>query len=123
MIILDTSVWIAFFKKQPAVFQQARTLIEDGEVLAIECVFGELLQGARNRREGDTILAFWNHLAKFDEQGIWIEAGKYSGENRLLSKGVGLIDAVLIVSALRMKAKIWTFDRKLLAVLGSEIVF
>ena len=57
------------------------------------------------------------------DTSVWIEAGRYSGEHKLVSKGVGLIDAVIIIAATRSNAKVWTLDRKLLRVLQEEIVF
>jgi predicted nucleic acid-binding protein len=123
MIIFDTSVWIAFFKKQPDVFETARVIMEDGEALGLECVFGELLQGAKNARERDLILSYWDYLPRPDLENVWIEAGRYSGEHKLVSKGVGLIDAVIIIAATWSNAKVWTLDRKLLRVLQEEMVF
>lgn len=34
MTILDTSIWIAFLRKQAGVFEQARRILEDKEALA-----------------------------------------------------------------------------------------
>jgi predicted nucleic acid-binding protein len=113
MIIADTSVWIEFLKGREPVSGQLRVLLAGREVLAVECVFGELLQGAKNDREQEVIEAYWRHLPKADGQGIWIEAGRFSGERNLYSKGIGLIDCVLIVTSLRTGARLWTLDKKL----------
>ena len=123
MIILDTSVWIAFFKKQTDVFEAARVVLEDGEALGLECVFGELLQGAKNARERNLILSYWDNLPRANFENVWIEAGRYYGEHKLVRKGVGLIDAVIIISATWSNAKVWTLDLKLLRVLQEEMVF
>ena len=113
MIIADTSVWIEFLKGRDPVSGQLRVLLEGRQVLAVECVFGELLQGAKTAREQEVIEAYWRHLPRADGQGIWIEAGKFSGERNLHSKGIGLIDCVLIVTSLRTGARLWTLDKKL----------
>jgi len=39
-------------------------LSENREVLAVECIFGELLQGAKNKQEKEIILDFWKYLPK-----------------------------------------------------------
>ena len=101
----------------------AHVLLEDGKALGLECVFGELLQGAKNARERDLILSYWDYLPRANLENVWIEAGRYSGEHKLVSKGVGLIDAVIIIAATRSNAKVWTLDTKLLSVLQEEIVF
>ena len=121
MIILDTSVWIDFFKKRAEIFTLVKKLLETEEVYALECVFGELLQGAKNDRERELIISYWKHLPKMDESGIWIDAGKYAGENKLPSKGFGLIDAAIIMAAIRSKSKVYTLDKKLIEVLDKDI--
>ncbi len=123
MIILDTSVWIEFFKKEAEIFTTVKKLLEAGEVYALECIFGELLQGAKNDIEMDLIISYWKYLPRIDEKEIWIEAEKYSGENKLASKGVGLIDAVIIMAAIRSKSKVWTLDKKLRKILNQEIIY
>ena len=64
MIILDTSVWIEFLKCNQQYFPKIRKLLESGEILAVECVFGELLQGVKNKKEEETVLKYWEHLPK-----------------------------------------------------------
>ena len=113
MIIVDTSVWVEFLKKKEAFFARMTSLLEDGEILAVECIFGELLQGARNGRERKLIEAYWDNIPKIDEKGLWVEAGQYSGRDKLLSKGVGLIDAAIITAARKTSSQIWTLDKRL----------
>ena len=40
-------------------------------------------------------------------------AGEYSYKNKLIQKGVGLIDAVICMSAIINNGKIWTNDKKI----------
>jgi len=62
MILVDTSVWIKFLKRDEKVFIIMREKLENKEILAAECIFGELLQGAKNKREQRIITSFWEHL-------------------------------------------------------------
>ena len=62
MIILDTSIWIEFFRKKSDIFPTVEKLLETEEVYALECIFGELLQGAKNDRERDLIISYWKYL-------------------------------------------------------------
>jgi predicted nucleic acid-binding protein len=57
------------------------------------------------------------------DTSVWIEAGNYSSENKLFSKGIGLIDCAIIVSARKHHAKIWSLDKKLNDILGEEEKF
>ena len=120
MIIVDTSVWIEFLRKNDKIFLHLEEKIQNREAYAIEPVFGELLQGARGQRENDIIKLYWNYLPKVEEKNIWIEAGIYSSTHKLISKGVGLIDSIIIILAKKTQSKIWTLDKKLKAVLSSN---
>ena len=81
MIILDTSVWIEFLKNNPEYFSKVKYLLENQQVLAIECIFGELLQGAKNKREIEIISLYCENLPKIKIENGWIQAGIYSSVN------------------------------------------
>jgi len=123
MIILDTSIWIEFLKGNLYYFTIVRQLLENQEVMVVECIFGELLQGAKNNEESEIIKKYWESLPKIKHEGLWIEAGEYSYENNLISKGVGLIDAAIIIAAQRVNARIWTLDKRLHSILGNDIQY
>ncbi len=64
-------------------------------------------------RERRIIRGYWDNLPKIDDAGLWLAAGEYAGRQRLLLKGVGLIDALILVAARAANAAVWTRDRKL----------
>ena len=72
MILVDTSVWIEFFKGNDPVFSHLKKCVEKQDACAAECVFGELLQGALNKRERTIISGYWSSLPKLDESGIFV---------------------------------------------------
>jgi len=121
MIILDTSVWIEYLRNNPVFFPEVSKLLESGEVLAVECVFGELLQGVKNKAEREIILNFWTYLSKENYENIIIQAGEYSSKNKLPDHGIGLIDAVILLYGIKSKAKIWTLDKKFLKIIPEEL--
>ena len=120
MIILDTSVWIEHFRNNPAYFPKVSKLLEIREVLAVECVFGELLQGVKNKREKEIILDFWKYLPKEKYENIIIQAGEYSAKYNLLSGGVGLTDAIILMHGINSHSRIWTLDARFLKILPEE---
>ncbi|GHV05631.1 twitching motility protein PilT [Campylobacterota bacterium] len=119
MIVLDTSVWIEYLRSNESYFARVSKLLEMGEVLAIDCVFGELLQGAKSKREQTIIKSYYAYLPKSDRCDF-VEAGLYANENRLIDKGVGLIDTAILLTAIKHNAQLWTLDKKLLSVLPPE---
>jgi len=123
MIILDTSLWIEFFKNNQAYYPTIKNLLENQKILALECIFAELLQGAKNKREIEIISLYWHNLPKYIKSNDWIEAGIYSSQHKLYSKGIGLIDCVIIISARNANARIWSLDKKLNSVLKKEELF
>jgi predicted nucleic acid-binding protein len=123
MIVIDTSVWIEFLKQNPLYVPTITVLLENREVLAVEFIFGELLQGVKNKREKRIITDYWKSLPKCSQENVWIEAGNYSSENKLFSKGIGLIDCAIIVSARKHQAKIWSLDKKLNNILEEDEKF
>jgi predicted nucleic acid-binding protein len=51
MILVDTSIWIKFFRGNEPYFTKLKKIIESSDVLAQGVVFGELLQGCKNKTE------------------------------------------------------------------------
>lgn len=117
MIVVDTSIWIEFFKKHSLIFPQLKVRLDRGEIVAVEPVFGELMQGAKNKRERTIISNYWFHLPKFTMDGIFFKAGEFSGNKRWLDKGVGLIDSAILIYAKERECRVWTLDKKLLSIL------
>jgi predicted nucleic acid-binding protein len=120
MIVLDTSIWIEFLKRNPAYFSAVRSLLENQQIYGLEFVFGELLQGCRDIKENNIIIEYWENIPHIINDGIWLEAGLLSSGNRLLSKGIGLIDCAIIISARKAGAQLWTLDKKLDSALKKE---
>ena len=120
MIILDTSIWIEFLKQNQKFSKVVQELLEDRKILAVECIFAELLQGSRNNQEREIIINYWKNLPKVINENLWIDAGIYSSEKKLFSKGIGLIDCVIIQSTKKNNAKLWSLDKKLNSMLRKD---
>jgi predicted nucleic acid-binding protein len=121
MIILDTSVWIEHLKNNQDFFPKTSKLLESREILAVECIFGELLQGVKTEAEREIIINFWTYLPKEYYENIIIQAGEYSAKNKLLDHGVGLVDAIILMHGIKSNSKIWTLDNKFLKVVPEEL--
>jgi predicted nucleic acid-binding protein len=123
MIILDTSVWIEHLRNNQTFFPKISKLLESREILAVECIFGELLQGVKNQSEKEVIISFWTYLPKEYYENIIIQAGEYSAKNKLLDHGVGLIDAIILMHGIKSNSKIWTLDNKFLKIIPEELKY
>ncbi|EMJ48270.1 PIN domain-containing protein [Leptospira santarosai] len=123
MVFVDTSIWIEFFKRNEPYFSELRDLLESSEVIAYEVIFGELLQGCKSKSEVLFILEYWKNLNVLDSKDSFLEASRFSYEQKLKDKGVGLIDAVIINEATKNNVKLWTLDKKILKVLNSKDIY
>ena len=123
MIILDTSIWIEHLRNNQNYFSIIKKLLENREVLAVECIFGELLQGSKKKSEREIIMGFWTYLPKIHYENMIIQAGEYSSKNKLLDFGVGLIDATILTYGIKTNSQIWTLDKKFLRIIPEKMQY
>jgi len=108
MILVDTSIWIDFFRQGNTELEH---LLSETLVLCHPFVIGELACGNLNKRS--EVLSLMNDLpaaifASHQEVLTLIE------RRELMARGIGFIDAHLIASTvLTPSARIWTRDRRL----------
>ena len=122
-IILDTSIWIEYFKGKAEYFDICQQLLEKAEIRTLEIIFAELLQGALNKREVDAIKAYYELIPKIEIGNLFILAGEFSKDEKLLNKGIGLIDSCIINATIRSNSKLWTLDKKIKAYLTDDFLF
>lgn len=121
-VVVDTSIWIEFFKGNEAVRSTFLKLQDESAALAVDIVFAELLQGALNNREVTLIKSYFELMPNPNTTGIIIKAGEYSQRHKLFNYGIGLIDAIIIVTSLENNSLIWTLDKKILNYLNQQSI-
>ncbi len=114
MILADTSIWISYLKNNDAdlngVFD---AYLKKNDMFTVSAVFGELLQGAKNRRDREMIQGFWENVPKVNEEMLFIKAGLNSNKYKLLTQGVGLVDSYILAACIKNNLVLWTLDKKL----------
>ncbi len=115
MVLVDTSVWVAFFRGSRAPPLQA--LLEAGEAQVHPWVLGELALGQLGRKRA-AILDDLRRLPPVavvsdDEVLAMIEARSLGG------RGVGWVDSQLLAAAMVAGSALWTLDRRLAGVASS----
>ena len=98
-VLVDTSVWIEFLKGNQDFYQPLVDIMEQGEIYTVELIFAELLQGVKNNRERTLIINFYQQMRVLDYPRMIVNSGEFAGSNKLLDRGIGLIDAVIIYAA------------------------
>jgi len=122
-IIFDTSIWIEYLKGKSEYFDNCQLLLERGQVKTVEVIFAELLQGALNKREIELIKDYYKLVPKLEIDDLFILAGEFSCKEKLLSKGIGLIDSFIITATIKSNSKLWTLDKKIKSFLDPSYLF
>jgi len=111
LILVDTSVWIDHFKSAIAALAEA---LESEDVLVHPFIIGELACGEIRRRSEvlDLLGTLPSSVVATDEEVL-----HFIENHRLMSKGIGYIDAHLLASVtLTDAARLWTRDKRLGAI-------
>jgi predicted nucleic acid-binding protein len=107
MVLVDTSVWVKHLRDGDIVLEG---LLDDGHVMCHPFIVGELACGTlKNRAE---ILALLQALpmATVAEHG---EVLHFIEDNRLMGKGLGIVDMHLLASAVLSGIQLLTIDTRL----------
>ncbi len=108
MILVDASVWIDHFRRADPLLDD---LLQRELVVSHHFVLGELALG--NFRNRSKVLAELDELARSlpaDED----EVRGFIEHHRLFGRGLGYVDAHLLVSvSITPSCKLWTRDRRL----------
>ena len=114
MILIDTSVWIEFFKQKEDFVHEIQAALRGHKVVTVEPVFSELLYGVRNSRERKIVEAYWKVLPRIEyTANSMIQAALFANSKDYQKLGIGLMDAIIIRSALDGNHLIWTLDERI----------
>lgn len=123
MVIVDTSVWIEYFRDPDSVHGDAvERLINSGEVAIVGVVHAELLQGARTEQEARDLeydLAAFAFLET--KQDTWRRAGRLLFELRRRGVTLPVTDAIIAAAALQAKHEVYTLDEHFQRVPGLRL--
>lgn len=110
-ILVDSSVWVEYFRRQESVFEHINFLVEQKRAATIELVLAELIQGAITRKEIDIIRDLADAIPILPEkQDTWEKAAILSFEMRRKGVTVGLTDCYIAVLSKSHQAKLFSFD-------------
>lgn len=112
-VLFDTSIWIEYFKANPAYFSNCQSLLDRRSVWTLDIIFGELVQGAKGKRELEILDIFYQNTPKIKDPNLEYHAGLFSQKYQLLNQGIGLIDSVIILACLENGLQLWSLDKKI----------
>ena len=111
-ILLDTSVWIEYFKdKSSGLSKRVDDILSRHEVYVPKVVIAELIQGSKSEREVSIIEDFVDAFNIIDQrEDTWIKAGKLSFNLKKKGKNVNLADCYIAVIAQEHGCHILSLD-------------
>ena len=112
MVIVDTSVWIEYFKggQEPA-RAALRDLIRAEQAALVGVVLAELLQGCRTPKEVDTILSKLAGLRFLETNfSTWKRTGELSASLRRKGITLPLSDLIIAALAFEHRCEVYALD-------------
>lgn len=110
-ILIDTSVWIEFFRRHEPYHSIVAKLIDDDQAVCCGLILAELMRGANSDKEL-AVLDDFPHVFVFipETPELWASAGKLSGRLRRKGVTIGLSDCFIATAAASAKVQVATLD-------------
>ena len=112
-ILIDTSVWIDYFKKRDSsIGDVVDAVLIKKDVYIPKVVIAELIQGVKSEKEIAVIEEFLDAFYIIDNKGdTWIKAGKFSFSMKRQGKTINLTDCYIAIMALDNDCEIFSLDK------------
>jgi predicted nucleic acid-binding protein len=110
-VLIDTSVWIEFFRQREPYHGIVTKLIDDEQVVCCGIIIAELMQGAKSDKELvvlDDFIKVFSFISETPE--LWAAAGKLSGKLRRKGITIGLSECFIATAAASVKVQVATLD-------------
>ena len=122
-VVVDTSQWVQYFRVAGSPeAAEVRRLLAAGEVAMVGIVFIELLGGARDQRQFDTLEEELQALPFLDvEKQTWKRAGLLLAELKRQGVTIPLPNAMIAAQALEHGLPVFTRDEHFLQIPGLEL--
>jgi predicted nucleic acid-binding protein len=112
-ILIDTSVWIEYFKNKSAgLSKKVDQILSKHEVYVPKVVIAELIQRSKSEREISTIEDFVDAFNIIDQkEDTWIKSGKLCFTLKRRGKAINLTDCYIATIAKEYECQILTLDK------------
>ncbi len=112
-ILVDTSVWIDYFKGQNGyIVNLMDAILTKNSIYVPKVVIAELMQGCKSEKEISVVEEFLDAFYIIDNsEDTWMKAGKLSFSMKKQGKTVNLIDCYISVIASENDCAVFTLDK------------
>ena len=111
-ILIDTSVWIKYFRdKSAGLSKKVDEILSRHEVYVPKIVIAELIQGSKSEREISVIEDFVDAFNIIDQkEDTWVKTGRLSYNLKKKGKTINLTDCYIAVIAQEYDCCIFSLD-------------
>lgn len=111
-VLIDTSVWIRYFKNADYHFtERVDEVLNVSDVYVPRVVIAELIQGARTEKEVSVVEEFVEAFTIIDQtDSTWLKAGRLSFSMKRKGITVNLVDCYIAVLASENNCKLFSLD-------------
>lgn len=121
-VIVDTSVWIAFFRGKQPVASELSTLVEAGRAFLTGIVSAEILQGIKSIQEGKRILEALSGVPDLEiTNQLWARIGLMSASLRRQGITLPLTDTALAILSIEHNFSLFTLDKHFESIPGVKL--
>jgi hypothetical protein len=122
-VIVDTCIWIEFFRTKSTISNRLRDLISSNLVAGVGIILAELLQGVKTKKEHGIITDIFDAIEYLEvTRDIWIEAGNLARKLRADGKTIPISDIIIACSAKQHRYQIFTIDKHFQMIPGTNIL-
>ena len=121
-VIVDTCIWIEFFRTKSTISNRLRDLISNNLVAGVGIILAELLQGVKSKKEHGIIIDIFDAIEYLEvTREIWAEAGNIARNLRAHGKTVPLSDIIITCCAKKYRYQIFTIDKHFQMIPGTRV--
>ena len=121
-ILVDTSVWIEFFKSKSSIGDRLEALLVEDSVWSCGVVMFELLQGVKSEAEKSVILDTLSNLSYVEmSQSLWQKSATLAASLKKKGVTLPLSDIFISVIAVENDLRVFTLDKHFRQVPGLRI--
>jgi len=111
-VIVDTSLWIEYFRRDSDLSRAVGRLVEEDRAVITGPVLYEVLQGARSQREAGLMLTSLQGLDYIETTAdLWMKAGELSASLRKKGTTLPMSDLVIATAAIENGLSVYTLDK------------
>jgi len=121
-VIVDTSVWIAFFRGKQPIAGKLTALIENNQAFLTGIVLAEILQGIKNTREEKRIIDAILGVPDLEiSNQVWSKTGLMSASLRRKGINIPLTDTALAILSVEHNFSLFTLDKHFESIPGIKL--